>query len=820
MENTRIPILNQKFEIRTFLTIFRKLFWIMVTIVFLSIVVGLLFYRYTKPVFTSSSVLQIKFENKSNQIFGLGSGLIDQELAPAIELLRSNEFLKSCINELQVDVSYFNQGTFLSSELYENPPFEVKYRINNQLILDTKIFIEFEANNCNLDYEIGGNQFRYTISLNQWHSLNGIDIYVNPTDLEGDDSNNGKNDYYFIINNPNTILKTISSNLEVQTLSESAGTILITYSDYNAKKAADITNTIAEKFIRFDEERKKESALNIVNYIDQQMDIVLEQLNESERALHEFRRNNNIKTSDNSFLQNRTNLLTNTMGEMETQIFMVEIEIMTLNKITEMLEGESEVPNIYEMLALITGHQSERFLTSMLNSVLNLEQQKTALLFDVTSNNYKIKKIDTQIEMQKGVIIDFILSTIIRLENQQSEFRKRINELENRMFKDSVYDEIEYAKLLRLQTIHEGFYSQLIKTKAETMISQAGYVSDNLILEKAVEAESPEYPNLTRSLIVSVFIAIILSMLILVIRYLFYNRVNSTQEINEYSKIPVLGGVPSLKAEMNTSKIVLFDRPKSMISEAFRNIRTNLEFFEKKDDNCRVISVSSTIAGEGKTFVALNIGAIFAMAGKKVILLDFDLRKPRFHKAFEVPNDTGISNILIGKSKFEDCLNKSEFENIDFITSGPLPPNPAEIVITGAFEKLINELKSHYDIVIIDTPPLGIVTDALPSFKIADNPIYIMRSGISPKSFIEHVNSLKETNHFDKISIILNGIVRSNIRLGYGYKTGYGYQYGYSGYGYGYGYLTKIHNSYYGEEFEEKKGIRGFIIRLLKKRNL
>ncbi len=824
MDSPKIPILNQKFEIRIFLTIFRKLFWLMILLIFLAIAGGYIFFRYTKPVYKSTAVLQIKFENKSNQIFGIRSGLIEQELAPAIELLRSNEFLKSCISELPVDVSYFNQGTFLSSELYGNAPFEVKYRINNRAILDNKIFVEFDTNACGISYELLGKLYKYTISLNQWHSLYGLDIFIIPKTVSenGEEfiTKNEKNDFYFIIYNQSTILRTISNNLVVQTLSESAGTILITYSDYNARKAADITNTIAEKFIRFDEDRKKESAINIVSYIDQQMDLVLEQLNESEKALHEFRRNNNIKTSDNRFIQNRSTLLTNTMGEMESMIFIVDVEIMTLNKISEMLKRDSESLNIYEMLALITGHQSERFLVSMLNSILNLERQKNELLFDVTINNHKIVKINAQIEHQKNTIVDFILWTLTRLETQKSEYIKRLNDLENRMFTDSVYDEIEYAKLLRIHSIHIDFYSKLIKTKAETMISQAGYVSDNLILERAIIAESPEYPNLLRSILVAVIIAISISLIFFAFKYLFYNRVNSTQDISEYSQIPVLGGIPAAKTEMKVSQILLFERPKSMISEAFRNIRTNLEFFEKKDERCRVIAISSTIAGEGKTFIALNIGAIFAMNDKKVMLLDLDLRKPRLHQAFNVSNDVGITNILISNKTFKDCINKTEYDNYDFITSGPLPPNPAEIVLTKAFENLIEELKAHYDIIIIDTPPVGIVTDGHISFKIADNPIYIMRSGISPKSFIENINSFKETNQLNKLSIVLNGIERSNIRFGYGYKTGYGYQYGYSGYGYGYGYLTKIHNSYYGEEPEEKKGLWGFISGIFKKRDL
>ena len=175
-----------------------------------------------------------------------------------------------------------------------------------------------------------------------------------------------------------------------------------------------------------------------------------------------------------------------------------------------------------------------------------------------------------------------------------------------------------------------------------------------------------------------------------------------------------------------------------------------------------------------------------------------------------------VSTILVNRHSFGECVHKSEVENLDFITSGPLPPNPGEIILGNSLTSFIKELKSIYDVILIDTPPVGIVTDAVISYKLADNSLYVMRAKISPKSFIENINSFSETQKLNNLAIILNGIERSVGRYGYGYKSGYGYQYGNNTYGYGYGYLTKIHNSYYGEEEEVKNG---FFNKLLKKLN-
>jgi capsular exopolysaccharide synthesis family protein len=488
---------------------------------------------------------------------------------------------------------------------------------------------------------------------------------------------------------------------------------------------------------------------------------------------------------------------------------------MTLEKVAEKIKKEPELKT-YEILAMLAGQQSETFLSGMINSLQELLSKREILLFDITSNNHKIVTIDEQIKSKKATIIDFVNSTIIRLKSEKLEYKKKINEMENQVFVDSAYDEIEYARLMRLYSINEEFYSQLIKTKAETMISQAGYVSDNLILEKASTPASPDFPILSKVMLMSVIIAFVLSVLFVLLKYLLYNKILATTDITEYTKIPVIGGVPIAKIDMAVSQAVVHDRPKSMMAEAFRNIRTNLEFYPI-EEKCRVITISSTIAGEGKTFVGLNIATIYAMSDKKVLMMDFDLRKPRLDKCFNVDNLKGVSTILIKKHKYEECLHHSDIENLDFITSGPLPPNPAEIILGNNLIDFINEAKKSYDIIIIDTPPIGIVTDALVTYRLANNPVYVMRAGISPKSFIENVNSFAEGSKLDNMTIVLNGIERSSGRYGYGYKSGYGYQYGYTSYGYGYGYLTKIHNSYYGEEVEDNRNFFRKLIDKIKK---
>lgn len=799
MDENKTSILNQKFDTRTFLIIVKKNIWVVVLLILICLGAGFAFHRYSTPIFKTSTIIQVKNENKTNQILGISSNLVDKDLAPVIELIRSNEFLKTVVAELPLDISYFRKGTFLSTELYGSTPFEIKYNITNNAICDQNIDLEFKDYKCLISYTLGTEKYEYTIQPEEWQTIYGMEIYVHfpsQKDLELELSPQNKSLYFFIINNPNTILKNLSKRLNVQILNETAGTIKITYQDFNARKAAEITNTIAEKFIEFDEAKKKESATNIIKYIDQQMENVFTQLNANEKDLHNFREQNNITNISDEYIFNKTNIYSSQISDIESKLLNVDFEIMTLEKMLDKLRSNPDI-NTYELLAMLSGQKSEAFLSAMINSLQELLNKKEILLFDLTSNSHKIQTIDEQIKSKKETIIDFTNSTINRLKAEKTELIKKNKELENIAFKESKYDEIEYARLQRLYAINEDFYAQLIKSKAETLISQAGYVSNNIILEKANIPSAPDFPIFSTIMTIAFLISLVLSFIFLAIKYLLYNKILSIDDITNHTNIPVVGGIPLSKTNFDVSQMVVHLRPKSMLSEAFRNIRTNLEFYPIKDKS-RIITVSSTIAEEGKTFLALNIGAIYAMSGKKVIILDLDLRKPRLNQCFNVENIKGVTSILLGKNSFQECINNSSLEGLDFITSGPLPPNPGEFILSDKYNMLIEQAKQNYDIIIIDTPPIGIVNDALTSYSLADNQLYVMRAGYSPRAFINNLNYFSKSIQLKNLAIVLNGIEKSIASYGYGYKAGYGYTKK-TAY-YGISYLNNTHNSYYGEE--------------------
>jgi capsular exopolysaccharide synthesis family protein len=251
---------------------------------------------------------------------------------------------------------------------------------------------------------------------------------------------------------------------------------------------------------------------------------------------------------------------------------------------------------------------------------------------------------------------------------------------------------------------------------------------------------------------------------------LLYDEVTSIENLKNYTKVPILGAIPNYQKQIPISQLLVDKKPNSIFTESFRNIRSNLQFISHEKGS-KIISVTSTIAGEGKTFVAINLAGILSISDKKVILLDFDLRKPRIHLGFDTDNNKGISTILINQNTIGECIKHSNKNNFDFITAGPVPPNPSEIIMCEEKNKMLNSLKNDYDYIIIDTPPIGIVTDAMDNIQKADYPIYVMKANSSKRYFINNINNLFKEKNLSRLSIVLNGIDLhvSNMKYGYGY---------------------------------------------------
>jgi capsular exopolysaccharide synthesis family protein len=269
--------------------------------------------------------------------------------------------------------------------------------------------------------------------------------------------------------------------------------------------------------------------------------------------------------------------------------------------------------------------------------------------------------------------------------------------------------------------------------------------------------------------IVAGIVGLILGVFLAFFRAFFNDKIESQEDIEKATTVPIVANIPHISGDAN--EIVVLKSTKSMVAESFRALRTNLQFMAK-DNSSQVIALTSTISGEGKTTIAVNLAAIFSLTGKKVVILNIDMRKPTLHNKFKLTNARGVSTYLIAKNSLEEVIQHSNYENLDVITSGPIPPNPSELIDSKKFKELIENLKNIYDVIVLDTPPIGLVTDARVVLELADSSLYIIRVNYSKKEFINNVNNLQKYN-IKGLGIVINGIKAS--KKGYGYGNGYGY---------------------------------------------
>ena len=783
MQPNKIPIINDKFDPAIFLQIIRKNYWVALVLVAFSIVASFVYLRYTQPVYNAISILQINESNKTTRVLEIENIYKqDDDILKVIELLRSKEFLKRAFSKLGLEISYYIEGTFLSTERYGRSPFAIEWKASSQNMYDRPYYINFDKSDlATITVNVGDDEKQTLLKLNEWTKVFGGEIRYSITNYQSlyhHQENNSENNLYFVIHNPQSIVNKHINKLDVSLLNRSAHTVQISYSGNNAEKATNIVNTIAEEYLKYDVDIKKESAENILAFIEERLVVVYQNLDETEKQLHDFKKKNKIDIGQYQSTGTPFPIFTSKINEFEDELINMEFELVALKRIKNHILNDDNL-NIYELIASLAGTKSEAIVVNVLNNLQQLINQKEQLLNDITPDNLKIKIIDKQVENQKQLLKDFISTTITRLQSKKLDYEKKIAEYEKKLFDDKSFNELEYSKLERLYSINEGFYHKLIEKKAEYLISQAGYVSQNTILEKGVVPREPILPIKKKVYPIFLLIGLFLGIGYILLRYLFYNEIPSINVIQNFTNAPILGTVPIYKQKIPVSQLLVDKRPNSIFTEAFRTIRSNLQFISHGAET-KIITVSSTISGEGKTFVAINLAGILAISGKKVMLIDLDLRKPRIHLGFNTKNEKGISTLLIGKHTLDDCVQKSDLDNFDYITAGPVPPNPAELAAGQQMEDLLAELEELYDVIIIDTPPVGIVTDALVNFQRANYPIYVMKANVSKRHFIENINNLIENKNMDNLSVVLNGVKVHNRRYGsYGYGYGYGYGSGY-----------------------------------------
>ena len=790
MPKKKISPINEDFDFKLFVTIARKNAIWFLGFMFLSVFIALAILHYTAPVYETQSIIKIASENKAENVLGVNSQSSrlyeTNDIAGDIELIRSKVIVERALQRLPLQASYFAKGTVLINELYTASPFLVDAVIRDSSICGVPIFVDLtDSVHGILNYESpgSGQMVQHKFTSGSTINLNEANVKIIINDVEeilAVQKEISRDAFYFTLNRNSDMAEEIIRNLTVGVLNPDAKTVVIKMREKNINKAADIVNAVAEEFNKFDVEKKSEVADKILDFIDRTILNVNDELTVSENSLEQFKRSNKIISPELAITTVSAKML-----DLQATKLTLEHELTLFTRIRSDISLDNDISRF---LLSLTGAEPNQLVVEQMRRLQDLIDQRDMIRMQATEQSEIYKAVNLRLNNHRQLLTQTILNEETQIKNQLAEVNRQLKDFEAR-FGRIPSQQAEFGRLQRIYDVNEKFYSLLLEKKAEFSITKAGYVPQHLILQEAKNTLPPVSPNKPLIVSASLMIGFMVSLILILVRYLLYNEINALDEIGQYTDAALLGIVPKYKREIPVSQLLVDKNPKSVISEAFRSIRTNLQFISN-EDGAKTIAVTSTISGEGKTFNAINLAGVIAFSGKKVVILDFDMRKPKIHLGFNVENNHGVSTLLIGKDTPENCIIKSSLNNLDFITAGPIPPNPAELIINPRMEVLLNYLKERYDIIIIDLPPVGIVSDGIPVMQKVDYPLYILRANYSRKMFIAQINKLITENKVSNLSVILNGVEMSRLRYGYGYNYSYGYGYGY-GYSYGYGYYEE-----------------------------
>ncbi len=754
------------------LLVFRKsFFWIL--LILATVFTGAYLYlRYTKPLYESTSRMKLDANEYQKNIQNAYEGFLNvnndalKQLLGELEFIQSEVISQMVIKKLDLQVSYFTQGNFLDSELYRSSPFRVEVQSLAQNLYNQPLNLRIlNQKQYELSYTQGKTEIRKTYRFGQ--TAQSPDLRLKISLSRPYDPSLEISSYYFVVNREQNLINYLRKNLSVGISNKEARIIEISFTDYNPVKARDIVATTDSVYMTKSVEVKNKSNKQQIAYIDIMLRDYEDSLITYESEIQGFFLENKTKNVDEKLSKS-----INQLEGLFTKKREITREISLLRELEDLVDQEGDLKDFLPSLGLLDNESISREIREMHKL---LEQRERLELSKNVERTYAGKDLSKRVQIAKDDIKILIGASQEILLDQLRNINAEIIEIES-SFADLPSKGREISRIQRQYDQLEEYQSALLSKRTELQIKSAGIVPEFSILSPANIPRDPIYPDQLIIYLMAGSLGVFLSLSLVGARYFVHNTFTSQQELEKNAPVPVLGSLPEYRRLKNT-RLVVTRNPKASINEALRSIRTNLDFVLPSGkgifdtNSCTTMLITSTISGEGKTFVAANLAGIIAMSDLKVILLDFDMRKPKLHLTFDAENLHGVSSILIGRQKTQDCIQGSEIKNLDFISSGPTPPNPAELILREDFDLMMEELKKTYDLIIIDTPPVGLVTDAILIMKKVDVSLYVTRADYSKKHFVRNIKRLIQNNNLSNMAVVLNSV-----------RKGGGYGYGYGGY--------------------------------------
>ncbi len=771
-------IQRKEFNLKEFFFKYLRYWPLLVTGIVVALFLAFLYVRYSTPIYRAKGSL---FIDKQTTPGSRGQGLDEMfmfsgnmlNLSNEQQILKSRPLLRRVVRSLYLQVSYYNKGNIRSSNIYGNSPFRLE--IISLKDLSSSFTLEIEAEeqqfllqgkNAAIPYggifETGMGMFR--LHRNVRPALNAFESRM----------------YTITFLSENSRASAIAGALTIKQSVDQATILDIEYESDNIRLCRDVVNQVMEEYASLIVEEKREISSITMQFIDERLDTLKYELESVETGLQQFREKNEVID-----LNAQSQLFFGEMTEVNNRLNNLQVQVGIVDYLLQYISNPS---NQYRIVPVDLGIQ-EPTLTPLLTQYNTLQLQRNQTEQTVGPSHSSLISADINLGKLREQINEALQNvrkanniTIAQLQQQINRYQANIRSVPAKA--KSLLD------IERQQKIKQDLYLFLLQKREEAAISAAATIASSKPLEDATGSSNPIKPNGRNVYLIAFLAGILLPVAIIFVLEILNDKVREREEVARLTSTPIIGEIGHAGEET----LVVQPGSRTVVAEQFRIMRTNVQYLTNKTEK-PVILVTSSVSGEGKSFVATNYGAALALTGKRTVILEFDIRKPRLLKGLGMQTVKGLSNYIIGHATIEEILQPvDKIENLYVIGCGPVPPNPSELLLDGRVTALFVLLKERFDNIVIDTAPVGLVSDAFTLSAHANASLYIVRQGYTLRRQLNMVEDLYQKKRLPGMGLVVNDI-QSTGRYGGYYGYGGGSYYGYGGYGYGYG----------GEYFQENK---------------
>lgn len=739
--------------------------WLFVLCLGIAVASGHFYLRYTTFEYSARAILLIKDAGQSGNISAqsilaandalTGGKAMDNE----IQILKSLTLMEKVVERLRLNVAYFRQGNFKETELYTASPFLVNSfqlaptnTFGATFLLELKDYESFLLRETEEDEGI-----RYKYGVPFKNALGEFTISLNPKEAVI------KGSHRLVIMPIEYAAYNYKAAVNIERIGDQSASSVLELSmlDPVPEKARDVLNTLIDVYN--EEEIKDENIVfkNTLHFIDTRVASLVNELDSVEGGIQRYKSKNEIIS------ENAASSMNYTVNEIRTAVQQISTYEIQKNLLAS-LEGFLVKDRLEHDLIPANLIADNPSLSGLVNQYNDLVIRNKQIAITASEINPTRIVLEDQLTDIRQLILETIQNLQRDLQIPISKIEQNIQQLKSSM--NSIPGiEKKLVEKMRTQAVKENLFLYLLQKREETALSEAVTTAKTRTIDRARISKFPVYPKRKLVLTASACMGLLFPFLIVMLLGLFETKVDSEETIKQLTSIPILGRIAQAKG---TESIVVKHGSRSAINEMFRLLRTNLNFINHTKKK-QTIMLTSSVSGEGKTFIALNLGLTIALSGKKVVLLGMDLRKPKLATYLGATVDKGISNYLVGQSEVDDIIHPfKDNANLSYIVSGPIPPNPAELILSDRMETLLVELQGRYDYILIDTPPIGLVSDALLLRKFVDSILVVVRHKYTRKVMLKHLEELYNKKELQKVSLIFNGIKQGKK---YGYGGGYYY---------------------------------------------